>query len=107
MQMEHGLFGGEALPDGYMSEVFEARVLIPEAEFARLGLGDHERPASLPACFRWCYDNLGQGGRRWSVMLRDRSTAAVYFARAQEALAFLARWSADAAAPAGRLALAS
>jgi hypothetical protein len=106
MWMEPGLFGGEILPDGFLSEAFEARVLIPDAEFARLGLGDHERPARLPACFRWCHDNLGAGGRRWSVMLRDESTAAVYFSKSQDALAFLARWAGNAA-PAGRLALAS
>jgi len=95
MRMERDIFGGEILPDGFVSEVFEARVLIPRGEFARLGLGDHERPGSLPACFRWCHATLGAGGSRWSVMLRDASTAAVYFARAQDALAFLTRWSSD------------
>src|SRR3712207_3482853 len=106
MWMERDVFGGEVLPDGFLSEVFEARVLIPRGEFARLGLGDHERPASLPACFRWCHVSLGAGGTRWSVMLRDPSTAAVYCARTQDALAFLARWS-GAAVPERHLALAS
>jgi hypothetical protein len=106
MWMDRDIFGGEVLPNGFISEVFEARVLIPRGEFARLGLGDHERPSSLPACFRWCHATLGAGGRRWSVMLRDESTAAVYFAKAQDALAFLARWS-SAHETAHDLALAS
>jgi hypothetical protein len=106
MWMESGLFGGDVLPDGFLSEVFRARVIIPKSEFERLGLGNHERPTSLPACLRWCYTNLGTGGTRWSVVLRNDAAALVYFAKDQEALAFLTRWS-SAAAPARQVAFAS
>ena len=100
MLVETGVFGGGPLPDGSLSEVFAARVVVPETAFAGLGLGRHERPGRLPACFRWCFDHLGAGGTRWSVMLRDEAHAEVYFARIRDALAFVARWSAEAA-PAG------
>lgn len=98
MHLESGIFGGEFLPDGTFSEVFAARVVIPRSEFARLGLGDYERPSRLPACFAWCYANLGLGGTRWSVMLRDGTDALIYFARDQDGVAFLAHWAADAVA---------
>ena len=106
MWMESGVFGGDVLADGFLSEIFQARVIIPESEFKRLGLGDHERPTGLPACFRWCHANLGVGGTRWSVTLRDDAAALIYFAKAQDGLAFLARWSVEAV-PAGRPALAA
>jgi hypothetical protein len=61
---------------------------------------------SLPACFRWCHMSLGVGGTRWSVTLRDNAAALIYFAKAQDGLAFLARWSVEAV-PAGRPALAA
>jgi hypothetical protein len=106
MWMEAGLFGGNRLDDGSLSEVFEARVIIPESEFERLGLGDHEHPSSLPACFRWCHGTLGLGGTRWSVTLQDDAAVLISFARAEDGLAFLARWAA-AAAPAEHEALAA
>lgn len=106
MHMERGPFGGDALPDGSLSEIFEARVVIPQSEFKHLELGGHERPTALPACFRWCYANLGAGGRRWSVMLREDTAALLYFANAHEALAFLGRWSAGSGST-SHLALAS
>ena len=104
MLIETGVFGGELLPDGSLSEVFAARVVIPETAFASLSIGRHERPGRLPACFRWCFDHLGAGGTRWSVMLRREDHAELYFARVRDALAFVARWSAEAA-PAGQPAL--
>ena len=104
MLVETGVFGGELLPDSSLSEVFAARVVIPETAFAGLGVGRHERPRCLPACFRWCFDYLGSGGTRWSVMLRHEDHAELYFAQVRDALAFVARWSAEAA-PAGQPAL--
>jgi hypothetical protein len=97
MLVETGVFGCKSLPDGSLSEVFAARVVISETDFAGLGIGRHKRPACLPACFRWCFDGFGVGGRLWSVMLRDEAHAEVYFARARDALAFVARWSAEPA----------
>ena len=104
MLIETGVFGGELLPDGSLSEVFAARVVIPGTVFASLSTSRHERPGRLPACFRWCFDHLGAGGTRWSVMLRHEDHAELYFARVRDALAFVARWSAEAA-PAGQPAL--
>ena len=101
MLVETSVFGGQLLPDDSVSEVFAARVVIPDTAFARLGIGRHERPRRLPACFRWCFDHLGAGGTRWSVMLRDEDYAELYFARVRDALAFVARWSVEAA-PAGQ-----
>ena len=97
MLIETGVFGNEVVPAGSLSEVFVARVVIPETEFAMLGIGHHERPGRLPACFRWCFDKLGAGGTRWSVMLRDAEYAEVYFARLRDAGAFVAKWSAEMA----------
>ncbi|WP_043361379.1 hypothetical protein [Belnapia sp. F-4-1] len=101
MLVETGVFGGELLPDNSVSEVFAARVVIPDTAFAGLGIGRHERPRCLPACFRWCFNHLGTGGTRWSVMLRDEEHAELYFARVPDAFAFVARWSVEAA-PAGQ-----
>ena len=98
MLVETGVFGGELLPDNSVSEVFAARVVIPETAFAGLGVGRHEHPRRLPACFRWCFNHLGTGGTQWSVMLRDEDHAELYFARVRDAVAFVARWSAEAAA---------
>jgi hypothetical protein len=97
MLVETGMFGGKGLPDGSFSEIFAARVVIPDTDFAGLGIGRHEAPGRLPACFRWCFDSLGIGGTLWSVMLRGEDHAEVYFARVQDAVAFAGRWSADAA----------
>jgi hypothetical protein len=79
--------------DRTSSGVFAARVVIPVDEFARLGLGNHERPSALPACFRWCHAAFGIGGSRWSVRLPEDAAAILYFAERQDALAFLARWA--------------
>ncbi|MBV1799146.1 hypothetical protein [Siccirubricoccus sp. G192] len=106
MWMESGRFGGDMLENGFLSGVFEARVIIPESEFERLGLGDHEHPSSLPACFRWCHMTLGLGGTSWSVTLRDDTAVLICFAKAEDGLAFLARWAVDAA-PARHEALAA
>jgi hypothetical protein len=97
MLVETGAFGGASLPDGSFSEVFAARVVIPDTDFPGLGIGRHEPPGRLPACFRWCFDSLGIGGTLWSVMLRGEDHAEVYFARIQDAVAFVGRWSAEAA----------
>jgi hypothetical protein len=97
MLIETGVFGGEILPDSLLSEVFLARVVIPATEFLGLGIGHHEHPGRLPACFRWCFERLGPGGTRWSVMLRDEDYAEVYFARLRDAAAFVTRWSAETA----------
>jgi hypothetical protein len=101
MQLHTGAFGSFH-PDGRLREVFAARVLIPQGEFARLGLGDHERPGAAPACFRWCVAAFGPGGARWAVRLPDDDLgdAVVYFAAHAAAAAFLARWAAAAAAAA-------
>jgi hypothetical protein len=96
MWMENQIFGGELQPDATFSEIFAARVVIPRSEFARLGLGEHESPRRLSACFQWCHANLGRGGSRWSVMLRHDNAALIYFARIPDAVAFFARWAADA-----------
>ncbi|MBL6080097.1 hypothetical protein JMJ56_18925 [Belnapia sp. T18] len=101
MLVETGVFGGELLPDNFVSEVFAARVVIPDTAFASLSIGRHERPHRLPACFRWCFDHLGTGGTRWSITLRNEDHAEIYFARVRDGLAFVARWSKEAA-PAGQ-----
>ena len=93
MQMETGVFGHFAA-DGSPAEVFSARVVIPTSDFARLGLGDHERPGALPACFRWLFAVFGQGGERWSVRLPTDGDTVVSFASQADAFAFFARWSA-------------
>jgi hypothetical protein len=93
MFMEAGAFGGELLPDWTLSKVFSARVVIPDSEFALLGLGDYEQPSKLPACFRWCFDLLGRGGTHWAPELTDPTAAVVYFKRIQDAIAFVARWN--------------
>jgi len=105
MQLESSVFGGEFQPDGSLSPVFTARIVIPPCEFARLGLGAHESPNRLPACFEWCHANLGIGGTNWLVTLRDDAGAQIYFAKASDATAFLTRWANDAL-PAQRVALA-
>jgi hypothetical protein len=92
MQIETATFC-RFLADGSPAEVFAARVIIPVSEFARLGLGDHERPDALPACFLWCHATFGIGGGRWSVRLPEDGEAILYFAERQDALAFLSRWS--------------
>jgi hypothetical protein len=94
MHMETGVFG-QLGAEGVSPEVFSARVVIPRTEFARLGLGDHERPGALPACFRWLLAVFGPGGERWSVRLREGEDALVHFARQADAFAFFARWSAS------------
>ena len=101
MWIEHGPFGGDRPGDGAPPGVFGARVVIPVADFARLGLGEHERPGALPACFRWCLGTLGLGGSRWAVRLPEGAPATVHFADPAHAVAFLARW---AEAPEMRLA---
>ena len=105
MQLDTGAFGGFH-PDGRLREVFLACVLIPQGEFARLGLGDHERPDTAPACFRWCVAAFGPGGARWAVSLPDDGDAVVHFADPADAAAFHARW-AGAAAPAPERRLAA
>jgi hypothetical protein len=93
MLMETGVFGAALLPDGSFSESFAARVVIPDTEFAALGLGEHEAPTQLPACFRWCFDKLGPGGQSWAPELADPATAIVYFKRLRDAIDFVACWN--------------
>jgi hypothetical protein len=93
MHMETGVFG-QLGTDGASPEVFRARVVIPRTEFARLSLGDHERPGTLPACFRWLLALFGPGGDRWSVRLREGEDAIVHFAQQADAFGFFARWNA-------------
>jgi len=95
MQMEAEMFAN-FLPDGTPSGFFAARVVIPVSDFARLGLGDHERGGSIPACFRWCHARFGVGGTRWVVRLPPDGDATIYFAEREDALAFFAHWSPDA-----------
>ena len=95
MHMETGTFG-HFLLDGTPSGFFAARIVIPVSEFARLGLGDHERAGAIPACFRWCHANFGIGGTRWVVRLPPDGNATIYFAEADEARAFFTYWSPDA-----------
>jgi hypothetical protein len=92
MQMETGTFG-QFLSDGIPSGFFAARIVIPVGDFARLGLGDHERAGAIPACFRWCHANFGVGGTRWVVRMPPGDDAIVYFAEREEAFAFYAHWS--------------
>jgi hypothetical protein len=89
MRIETGAF----FPDGAPSEVFLARVVVPVAGFARLGLGDHERAGAIPRCFRWCHAAFGPGGARWSVRLPQGGDAVVLFAEERDARAYFARWS--------------
>jgi hypothetical protein len=84
---------GHFLADGTPSGFFAARILIPTAEFARLGLGEHEKPSAIPACLRWCHAKFGVGGTRWLVRLPPDADAILYFAERDDALAFLAHWS--------------
>jgi hypothetical protein len=74
------------------SEVFSARVVIPTTEFAALGLGEHEDPSELPACFRWCFDRLGPGGTRWLAELTDPAVVILCFKQPEDAIAFVAQW---------------
>lgn len=99
MFVEKGPFGGVLRDDGTVTTIFAARVVIPEAEFQRLGLGGYERYSQLPACFRWCFDKFGVGGVRWAPELRDPAVNYVYFAEADEAVRFVAFWAAEAAPP--------
>ena len=96
MWIEIGTFGDFHI-DGLPHEVYAAQVVIPRREFARLGLGDFERPDAAPACFRWCVAMFGRGGARWGVRLPVDSDAILYFAEPADALAFHARWSANSA----------
>src|SRR5688572_7450507 len=93
MRVETGAFGGALQADGSVSQVHFARVVVPAAEFARLGLGDHEGSGAIPACFRWCHAAFGRGGARWAMRLPPGGDAAVLFAEAADAEAFLARWA--------------
>src|SRR5690348_2514523 len=92
MWIEIGAFG-DFHADGLLHEVYAAQVVISRREFARLGLGDFERPDAAPACFRWCVAAFGMGGRRWGVRLPEDGDATVYFAEPADALAFHACWS--------------
>ena len=94
MQMEAGMFGN-FLPDGTPSGFFAVRIVIPVGDFARLGLGNHERGGAIPACFRWCHAQFGVGGTRWVVRLPHDGDAVIYFAEREDALAFFAHWSPD------------
>ena len=109
MHMEIGMFG-HFLADGTPSGFFAARIMIPTAEFARLGLGDHEKPSSIPACLRWCHASFGAGGTRWIVRMPPDADAVLYVAEREDALAFLAHWAdaavADRPLVAGRRSLA-
>jgi hypothetical protein len=92
MRVDTGMFGhflADGMPDGF----FAARILIPTAEFPRLGLGEHEKPSAIPACLRWCHARFGVGGTRWLVRLPPDADAVLYFAERDDALAFLAHWS--------------
>jgi hypothetical protein len=102
LQVETGLFGGSLRDDGTFGPVFAARITIPTSEFARLGLGAHERPSAVPACFRWCHRVFGVGGTRWNVVLPEGGDAVVCFAEVQDALAFHTRWSEPASAAEAR-----
>lgn len=93
MHIETGVYGGDVLSDGSRSPAFVARAVIPLSEFHRLGLGDHERPSAIPACFRWCHARMGVGGTRWSVRLSHTGSAIVYFADRADALAFHTYWA--------------
>ena len=97
MQMETGMFG-HFLPDGTPAGFFAARIVIPAGDFARLGLGNHERAGAIPPCFRWCHTNFGIGGTRWVVRLPPDGDATVYFAEREDALAFFTYWSPTATA---------
>lgn len=95
--METGTFG-QFLPDGTPSGFFAARIVIPVSDFARLGIGNHERAGAIPACFRWCHANFGVGGTRWVVRMPPEGDATIYFAERDEAFAFYAYWSPNALA---------
>jgi hypothetical protein len=93
MWVETGVFG-YLTAEGSPAEMFSVRVVIPETDFARLGLGDHERAGALPACFRWLLAAIGPGGQRWSVRLPSDGDAFIYFAEHADACAFFAQWGA-------------
>lgn len=93
MRVETGVFGDAPFADRAVSEVYFARVVIPRSEFARLGLAEHEGWGAIPACFRWCHAAFGPGGARWALRLPPGGDAAILFAEAADAWAFLARWS--------------
>src|SRR5690349_6073811 len=92
MLMEVGVFG-EFQSDGVPAGIFAARIVIPPSEFARLGLGDHERPGAMPACFRWCHAEFGAGGTRWYLRLPPDRAGLIYFADRDDAAAFFVRWA--------------
>ena len=93
MLLETGTFSGNLLSDCTISEVFSARVVIPDSEFAPLALGDYERPSELSAGLRWCFDVLGPGGTHWVPELADLAVAIVHFKRDQDTIAFVAQWN--------------
>jgi hypothetical protein len=96
LKINRGFFGSFSPADAAFSGVFTAEVVIPRSDFDRLGLGDGEGAGAIPKCFRWCHTAFGIGGTRWSLSLPHDGDASVYFAAHQDALAFVARWSAGA-----------
>jgi hypothetical protein len=85
MFIETGPFETDSAP-------FPARVIIPEDEFPRLSLGQHEPATKLPPCLHWCYARLGAGGTRWAFRWNGTNAIRVYFAQVDDAMAFLGRW---------------